>query len=95
LLLPWKPIPSHPEAHVPPPDKPPPPLDAGRSRIFIGADGEVVVENLDPGLLEVALALDPEDRRLRAIARAAAAGGAGDGNAGAVAGADPDPDAAT
>ena len=61
-----------------PPDMPPPLLDAGRSRIFIGADGEVVVENLDPGLLEVALALDPDDRRLRAIARAAADPGAAD-----------------
>jgi len=41
---------------------------AGRSRIFIGAGGEVVVENLTPALLEVAPALNPDDRRLRAIA---------------------------
>ena len=47
----------------------------GQSRIFIGPDGEVVVENLTPELLEVALALDPTDARLRAIAAAAQAGG--------------------
>jgi hypothetical protein len=45
---------------------------AGRSRIFIGPEGEVVVENLTPALLEVALALDPDDPRLRAIASAVA-----------------------
>ncbi len=56
-----------------PADAPGAPPGAGQSRIFIGPDGEVVVENLTPALLEMALALDPDDARLRAIAEAAAA----------------------
>lgn len=36
------------------------PLPPFQGRIFIDDDGQVVFENLDPGLAEVALALDPE-----------------------------------
>ncbi len=43
------------------PDNPPPDnLPPFKSRVFIDDNGDVVFENLDPGLAEVALELDPE-----------------------------------
>jgi hypothetical protein len=39
---------------------PPPGLPEFQGRIFIDEDGQVVFENLDPELAEVALELDPE-----------------------------------
>ena len=36
------------------------PLPPFKGRIFIDEDGQVVFENLDPGLAEVAMELDPD-----------------------------------
>lgn len=39
---------------------PDPPLPPFKSRVFIDDNGDVVFENLDPGLAEVARELDPD-----------------------------------